>query len=135
METQSTLGRRIVKLFATAIAVYAAAKLVGGITVDGFWTALVVGLVLGLLNLFIKPILTFISFPFILISFGLFTVVINAVLLIFASDVVSGFDITGFWPAVWGSIIISFVSMLLEPNKKNQGGNGQGSQVDMHGRR
>ena len=117
MEGQSTLGKRIFKLLATALAVYLAAEFVSGIEVVNFWTALLVGLVLGLLNLFIKPILTLISIPFIIITFGLFTVVINAVLLMFASEVIGDFTVTGFWPAVWGSLIISFVSMLLEPKQ------------------
>ena len=95
----------------------------------------VVGLVLGLLNLFIKPILTFISIPFIFISFGLFLVVINAVLLMFASEVVGDFTVTGFWPAVWGSIVISIVSMFFEPRKKNDnGGDGIGVRADTHAR-
>ena len=135
MEGQSTLGKRLVKWLATAFAVYLAAEIVSGIEVASFWTAMVVGLVLGLLNLFIKPILALISIPFILISFGLFLVVINAVLLMFASEVVGGFTVTGFWPAVWGSIVISIVSMFFEPRKKNDnGGDGIGVRADSHAR-
>ena len=123
----------MIKWLGTSFAVYLAAELVGGIEVDSFWTAIWVGLLLGLLNTVVKPFLTLISFPLILVSFGLFLVVINAVLLIFCGDVVEAFTVDGFWPAVWGSIIISFVSMLLEPkSNKNEGGDQDGH--DQNGR-
>lgn len=123
---QSTLGARIIKLLGTAFAVYLAAELVNGIEVESFWTAIWVGLLLGLLNTIIKPLLTVISIPLILLTFGLFLVVINAVLLMFCGDLISEFTVDGFWPAVWGSVIISLVSMLLEPKspKKNDDQNG-----------
>lgn len=136
MEGQNNLSRRLIKWLATAFAVYLASELVNGIDVDSFWTAMVVGLVLGLLNLFVKPILQIISIPFILLSFGLFLVVINAVLLMFASELIESFTVTGFWPAVWGSLIISFVSMLFEPRKNDPTGpDGQGVRVDIHASR
>jgi len=131
MERQSTLPARLIKLLATAFAVYLAAEMVDGISVVSFWTAIWVGLVLGLLNVVVKPFLTLISIPLIMLSFGLFLVVINAVLLIFCSDLIEAFTVDGFWPAVWGSLIISLVSMLLEPkspNKDKKNGNaGQGN--------
>jgi putative membrane protein len=120
------IARYIVKLFGTAIAVYIAAWILPGITVDSILWALVVSFVLGLLNTFIKPFLQLISIPFILLTFGLFLVVINAVMLLFASELVPDqhFVVDGFWPAVWGSIIISIVSALLEPrDPKNDGEN------------
>lgn len=121
------IARYIVKLFGTAIAVWVAAWWLDGIHVDNMWWAIVVSFVLGLLNTFIKPLLQLISIPFILLSFGLFLVVINAIVLIFTSDLVPNhhFVVDGFWPAFWGSIIISIVSGLLEPkdkNKENQNG-------------
>lgn len=122
------IARYIVKLFGTAIAVYVAALIVPGIDVDNIWWAVVVSFILGLLNTFIKPLLQLISIPFILVTFGLFLIVINAVLLIFASELVpdNHFIVTGFWPAFWGSIIISIVSGILEPkDKKNNGGQNQ----------
>lgn len=123
---QSTLGARIIKWLGTAFAVYLAAELVNGIEVESFWTAIWVGLLLGLLNTILKPLLTVISIPLILLTFGLFLVVINAVLLMFCGDLISDFTVDGFWPAVWGSVIISLVSMLLEPKspKKNDDQNG-----------
>ncbi|HEX2899201.1 MAG TPA: phage holin family protein [Bacteroidia bacterium] len=123
------IARYIVKLFGTAIAVYVAAWILPGIKVDSIGWAIVVSFVLGLLNSFIKPLLTLIAIPFILVTFGLFLVVINAVLLMFTGDIVpdNHFYVEGFWPAVWGSVIISIVSGLLEPRdrkKDGEGGNG-----------
>ncbi len=135
---QSNLGARLIKWLGTAFAVYLASELVGGIEVASFWTAVWVGLLLGLLNTVLKPILTIISFPLIILSLGLFTVVINAVLLMFCGDLIESFTVEGFWPAVWGSVVISIVSMLLEPrtpkNNDDQGGDGgQGGGPGVHG--
>ena len=115
-----------IKILGTAFAVYLASRLVTGISVDDFWTAIWVAVVLALLNAIIKPILQVISIPLIILSLGLFLVVINAVLLIFAGDLITNFNVDGFWPAVWGSLIISIVSYLLDPpkQKNNRGGNG-----------
>jgi putative membrane protein len=128
------IARYIVKLFGTAIAVWVAAWILNGITVDNILWALVVSFILGLLNTFIKPLLQLISIPFILLTFGLFLIVINAVMLMFASELVPDghFVVDGFWPAVWGSIIISIVSWLLEPrDKKGDGTNGGRGGIDI----
>lgn len=120
------IARFFIKLFGTAIAVWIADWWLEGIHVDSMWWAIVVSFVLGLLNTFIKPILQFLSIPFILVSFGLFLLVINAVLLMVVGDIVPDkhFYVEGFWPAFWGSIIISIVSGLLEPKDKDKPGNG-----------
>ena len=70
-------------------------------------------LVLGLVNALVKPILVFFSFPFIIVTLGLFLLVINALLLQFSATIVHGFSIDSFWWAVAGSIVISFISWLL----------------------
>lgn len=128
--------RLVIKILGTAFAVYLASRLVTGITVDDFWTAILVAIVLGLLNAVIKPILQIISIPLIILTLGLFLVVINAVLLIFAGDLIADFHVNGFWPAVWGSVIISIVSYLLDPpsQKKNNdnGGNGFSVRIERH---
>ncbi len=129
---QSTLTARLIKWLGTAFAVFLASELIGGIEVESFWTAIWVGLVLGLLNVFLKPILTLISFPLIILSLGLFTVVINAVLLMFCGDLVNGFTVEGFWPAVWGSVVISIVSMLLEPRSPKNGDGGDNYESSLH---
>jgi putative membrane protein len=126
------IARYIVKLLGTAIAVWVAHWIMPNrIHVDSIWWALVVSFVLGLLNTFIKPLLQLISIPFILLTFGLFLLVINAVLLMVTGDIVpdNHFHVDGFWSAVWGSVIISIVSWLLEPRDKDKPGNGANVQV------
>lgn len=121
-----------VKWIVNAAAIYFAAWLITGIQVADFWAALWVSLVIGLINAFIKPILTLVSLPLIMVTFGLFLLVINAVVLMFASELVENFTIDGFWPALWGSLIISFVSYILDPPNKNKPGNGNQTQVHIN---
>ena len=128
------IARYIVKLFGTAIAVYLAAWILPGIKVDSIGWAIIVSFVLGLMNTVIKPLLALISIPFILVLLGVFIVVINAVLLMFTGDIVPDqhFYVEGFWSAVWGSIIISIVSGLLEPkDRKNDGEGGNNGGVNI----
>ncbi|WP_294343648.1 phage holin family protein [Prosthecochloris sp.] len=96
-----------------ALSVYATASLLGGIYVKSFWAALIVALVLGLVNAIVKPVLVFFSIPFIIVTLGLFLLVINALMLMFAAAIVDGFSVSSFWWAVLGSLVISFVSWML----------------------
>ncbi|NTU68565.1 MAG: phage holin family protein [Chlorobiaceae bacterium] len=96
-----------------ATAVYATALLLQGITIRNFGAALIVALVLGLVNALVKPVLVFFSIPFIILTLGLFLLVINALMLQLAAVFVEGFTVTGFWWAVLGSVCISFVAWLL----------------------
>ncbi len=107
------MTRIILKWLASAGAIYAAAYLVPGISLQGFGTALLVALVLGLINAVLKPLLVLISFPFILLSLGLLLLVINAAMLKLAAGLLEeGFAIDGWIPAILGSIIITLVSMV-----------------------
>ncbi len=94
-------------------AILAAAYLVDGIVVTGFWAAFFAAAILGILNVFFKPLLIILTLPVNILTLGLFTIVINAVLLKMASALIPGFDIHGFWPAVYGAVIISVVNWLL----------------------
>jgi len=106
------MTRIILKWLASAGAIYAAAYLVPGISLQGFGTALLVALVLGLINAVLKPLLVLISFPFIILSLGLLLLVINAAMLKLAAGLLEGFAIDGWIPAIFGSIIITLVSMV-----------------------
>ena len=97
----------------TTLAVLVAAQVVKGIHFDTTATVLVASLLLGFLNAFVRPILLLLSLPLLLVSLGLFIVVINALLLLFVGEIVKGFTVAGFWPAVWGSVVISLVSMVM----------------------
>jgi putative membrane protein len=96
----------------TAVAVLAAANLVPGVSVDNFGTALVVAIVLGLVNAFIKPIFTVLTLPLTAITLGLFLIVINAAMFGLTAWLVPGFHVNGFWAAVFGGIVVGLVSYL-----------------------
>ncbi len=95
-----------------SVAVWVAASIVPGIAYDDWQSLLVAALVLGVLNAAVKPVLQFISLPLIVLTLGLFLLVVNAVMLRLTSWLVTGFYVEGFWPAVGGSVVISVVSMV-----------------------
>ena len=104
-----------------AVALMAVAYLVPGITVSSFVTALVAALVLGLVNAVIRPVLILLTLPATLLTLGLFIFVINGLLFWLVGSFISGFSVSGFWPAVFGAIAYSIVSWALSallPNKK-----------------
>lgn len=112
--------RLLLRWLIIAVSLVVAVFVVPGISVDGnAWVAVaVMAVILGLINLFIKPILKFLSCGFILLTLGLFLLVINAFTLWFASYICVnwlniGFVVDGFIPALFGSIIISVVSFVL----------------------
>jgi putative membrane protein len=96
----------------TTAGVLAAARLVDGIQTTSWPALLGASFLLGLLNALIRPVLLFLALPLLIVTLGLFTLVINAVLLMFVSSIVSGFHVADFFTAVKGSILISIVSIL-----------------------
>jgi putative membrane protein len=103
----------LVRWLILTAAITVAAYLINGIHVDGFLSAFFAAAILGVLNVFFRPILLILTLPINILTLGLFTFVINAVLLKMASGVISGFEVQGFWSAVWGALIISLVNWLL----------------------
>ncbi len=95
------------------LAIVLASYLLDGIRISGFFSALGAAAMLGILNAFFRPIALILTLPINIITFGLFTFVINAVMLKMASGVISGFDVHGFWTAVFGALIIGLVSFAL----------------------
>jgi len=95
------------------LAILAAAYVLKGIDVTGFVPALAAAALLGILNAFVRPLLLLLTLPLNVLSLGLFTFVINAILLMIVSRIVEGFTVQGFWAALFGSLFISFVSALL----------------------
>ena len=94
-------------------AILLASYLLGGIKVSGFFSALGAAAMLGILNAFFRPVALLLTLPLNILTFGLFTFVINAVMLKMASGVISGFEVHGFWTAVFGALLISLVSWAL----------------------
>ena len=115
---QQRLIAFVIRWLITAVAVWAAAKLIDGIHLDGWKSTLVVALVLGLLNAYLKPLLTIGTFLFVVLTAGLFLIVINTILLALTAWFLGKFDsihfaIDGFWDAFFGAVIISIVSFVL----------------------
>jgi len=81
--------------------------------VAGFWAALWLALLLGILNVLLKPLLILITLPINILTLGLFTFVINALLVLLASSVIKGFAVSGFWTAMLFSIVLSLISYFL----------------------
>lgn len=112
----------VIRWLTTAIAVAVAVLIVPGIEVVGanaWLPILVVGAVLGLINATFGSFIKLVSFGCIIITFGLMNLIINAWLLYFSASAANalfgtGFIVNGFWPAFWGGIVISMVSMLLQ---------------------
>ena len=95
------------------LAIMAAAYVLDGIQVAGVFSAFFAAAILGILNALLRPILLLITLPLNILTLGLFTFVINALMLMMVSGVIGGFQVHGFWWAVVGSLIISAVSWLL----------------------
>ena len=91
----------------------AAAYLMDGIHVSGVLSAFAAAAMLGILNAVFRPIALILTLPINILSFGLFTFVINAAMLKMASSLIPGFDVIGFWSAVFGSLLISIVSFVI----------------------
>ena len=103
----------IVRLLVTAILVTLIANFMEGVSVDSFATSIVVAIVLGLLNLFVKPILVLFTLPVTLVTFGLFLLVINALLILLCNNLVNGFSVANFWYALLFSILLSLGQTLV----------------------
>jgi putative membrane protein len=91
-------------------AIIFASYMIEGIQVSGFMSALGAAAILGILNAFFRPVALILTLPINILTLGLFTFVINAVMLKMASGVINGFDVRGFWPAIFGALLISLVS-------------------------
>ncbi len=102
-------------------AIIVASYLLDGIRVSGFFSAFFAAAMLGILNAFFRPIAIILTLPINILSLGLFTFVINALMLKMASGVIPGFDVYGFWSAIFGSLLISLVSWLLSSFINEQG--------------
>lgn len=97
----------IIKWLGSALAVMIASYVLPGVKLDSFWSALWVALFLGLVNIIIKPLLILLTLPINILTLGLFTFVINAILILLASSVIKGFSVSGFWVALLFSIVLA----------------------------
>ena len=105
--------RFLVRLLLNGVAVFIAAHVVPGIVVEGPAAALIAGVILGVVNALVRPLLILLTLPFTLITLGLFLFVVNALCLGLVAWLVPGFSLSGFFAALLGAIVISIVSWLL----------------------
>lgn len=103
----------LIRLIISTLAIVFAAKLIPGVYVDSWTTAVIVAIVLGLLNTFLKPILQILALPITILTLGLFYFVINVLIIYLATYLVTGFSITGFIPALLFGLVVSVVSGIL----------------------
>ncbi|MFA9288989.1 MAG: phage holin family protein [Weeksellaceae bacterium] len=104
----------LINLLINSLAVGITAYLLqGGVTIESFSTTIVVAIVLGVLNTFIKPILSLLALPITVITLGIFSFIINGLIILLASNIVPGFRVDGFLWAVLFSIVLSVVSSVL----------------------
>jgi putative membrane protein len=104
----------LLKWCLSAMSLMALAQIDAGIVVAGFGSALIAALVMGLLNLFVRPVLVVLTLPVTLVSLGLFYFVINAFLFWAASEVLEGFQVAGFGHALLGSLIYSIMGVVID---------------------
>ncbi len=122
------MQRILIRVGINAVALFAAAGLVGGITLEeGFWKLLLVAAIFGIINAVLKPVLVFLSIPFIVVTFGIALIVINALMLVITDALTEAIEIDGFGSALLGAVIISIVSWtanrLLPDSKKRRTSN------------
>ena len=108
------LRRILLRLLINAIALWAAVEIVEGINAEDLETLLIVALIFGVVNALMRPLVAFFTCPMIILTLGLFIFVVNALMLWFTAWVAGqfnlGFEVSGFWPALWGALVISLVS-------------------------
>ena len=105
--------RVLINWFVTTVVILISAYLLPGVAVRGIGAAVVAALVLGLINAFIKPILIILTLPLNILTLGLFTFVLNALLVLLTSAIVPGFYVRNFWWALLFSLVFSIVSFVL----------------------
>ena len=103
----------IIRILVTAFIVLLLANFLGGVSVDGFGTSIIVAIVLGLLNLIVKPLMVLLTLPVTLLTLGLFLFVINAVIILLCSELVGGFHVASFWTALLFSILLSVLQSVM----------------------
>jgi len=108
----------IIRWAINAVALYVAVLIVPGIDFHGQWTGVLwLALIIGLLNALVRPLLKFLTCPLIILTLGLFSIVINTVILLLTNSIGQAFDlgltVGGFWPALLGSLVISIVSVVM----------------------
>ncbi len=110
----------ILRWLAYTLAIMLIAWIIPGISVSSIWAALLVVVIMGLINIFLRPLLTFVTLPINFLTLGLFTFVLNALLFMLAGYVAPGFSVDGFWSALLGSLLLSLLSLPINKIGENK---------------
>lgn len=108
----------IIHLIVSSLAIIVATYLVPGATITPV-SAVVLAVVLGIINIFIKPVVKLIALPITILTLGIFSLIINALFIVLASKIVPGFNVAGFWTAFWFSIVLSLINALFNLFKED----------------
>lgn len=103
----------LIRILLTSALVMLISYFIDGVSVNGFKAAIIVSVVLGLLNIFVKPVLILFTLPVTVITLGLFLLVINAVIILLCDNLVSGFSVDSFWTALLFSIVLSILESII----------------------
>lgn len=103
----------ILRILLSAIAVVVLSKILPGVGVDTYMTAIIVAIVLSLLNFIVKPILVILTLPVTILTLGLFLLIINAIIILLADSLISGFSVENIWWALLFSLLLSFLQSIL----------------------
>ncbi|RRQ45937.1 phage holin family protein [Chryseobacterium sp. SC28] len=111
----------IIRLLITAISAFLLSKILSGVHFEDFWSTIIFAFVLGILNVFVRPILSILSLPITILTLGLFSLVINAVIILLADSLMDSLTVANFWWALLFSILLSLVtsafSMIFESDE------------------
>jgi putative membrane protein len=102
----------ISRILVSALALLLTAAVVPGINIEGIYVAVIAAVILGILNLVVRPILVILTLPITIVTLGLFMFVINATLFLFVASFVGGFSVDGFFGALFGSLLVSIMSSI-----------------------
>jgi putative membrane protein len=103
----------VLRIIISAVVAFALSYILSGVHIQSFVTALILAVVLGLLNIFVKPLLIILTLPITIFTFGLFLFVINALIILMAAKFVNGFRVDGFWWALLFSLLLSILTSFL----------------------
>jgi putative membrane protein len=103
----------VLRIIISAVVAFALSYILSGVHIQSFVTALILAIVLGLLNIFVKPLLIILTLPITIFTFGLFLFVINALIILLAAKFVTGFRVDGFWWALLFSLLLSILTSFL----------------------
>ncbi len=109
----------LIKWILNAVTLIVIAYIVPGFHISSFYTALILVILLGIINITIKPVLLILTLPINILTLGLFTFIINGLLLLFLSSIIKGFNIDGIWPAILASILISILNFFMHQIKNH----------------